>query len=253
MLHCTVCSYQRYNNLGLDELRTQLGQNFDRYRIRSLCQSGGSTSQPIFHSFQSAIPLDSIMIKYDFLTGRHQNDLFHRIWERTSITASKVNSELTIQDIVTKIWEPAFEECCRILESLKGRTMKLREIDDRFKRYDGPGKIRGHLENLYKGVELCFGRGQSSAACPGWIKSAVESMQQYWTLSRYAKAAQTILELRRRLELTGEFSIMETIATQVRKIRFTCMIILIILIQWMLSNNRFTCNFLPLIRRCLQP
>ena len=40
-------------------------------------------------------------------------------------------------------------------------------------------------------------------------------MQEYWTLSRYAKAAQTVLDLRARLGLTGEFSLMETIATQV--------------------------------------
>jgi hypothetical protein len=132
------------------------------------------------------------------------------------MTASKANPELSILDIVTKIWEPAFGECCRILESLKDRTMKLREIDDRFKGYNDPGKIMGHLENLYKGVELCFGRSQPSASRPGWIRSAVESMQQYWTLSRYAKAAKTILELKMKLELTGDFSIMETIATQVR-------------------------------------
>ena len=216
--------------VGLDELRTQLGQNFDRSRIRSLCQSGGSTSQLTFHNFKSAAPLDPIKIKYEFLTRLHQNDLFHRIWERTSMTAERVNSELTIPDIVTKIWEPAFEECCRILESLKGRTMKLREVDDQFKRYDEPGKIKIHLENLYKGVELCFGRGLPSAASLGWIRSAVESMQQYWTLSRYAKAAQTILELRKRLELTGEFSIMETIATQVRGSSLFDMIVLIRLV-----------------------
>ncbi len=202
-------------HVGLDELRTQLGQNFDHARIRSLCESHGSASQMTFHSFQSAAPLDPIKVKYDFLARHYQNDLFHRIWEHTSMAAAKV-TELTIQDIVTRIWKPAFEECCRILESLKGRTMKLREVDNRFKRYDDPGKIKSHLENLYKGIELCFGRSQPSASTPGWIRSAVESMQQYWTLSRYAKAAQTILELRKRLELTGEFSIMETIATQVR-------------------------------------
>lgn len=202
-------------HIGLDELRTQLGQNFDHARIRSLCESGGSTSHMTFCSFQSAAPLDPIKIKYDFLARHYQNDLFHRIWERTSINAAKV-TELTIQDIVTEIWEPAFEECCRILESLKGRTMKLHEVDDRFKRYSDLEKIKSHLENLYKGIELCFDRSQQSASSPGWIRSAVESMRQYWTLSRYAKAAQTVLELRRRLELTGEFSIMETIATQVR-------------------------------------
>ena len=202
-------------HVGLDELRGQLAQNFDHAQIKTLCESGGSQSRLTFHSFQSATPLDSIKIKYDFLARHHQNDLFHRIWEHTSIAASKLNPELTIQDIVTKIWEPTFQGCCRILESLRDRTMKLREVDDRFKRYDDPSKIKVHLENLYKGVELCYDRNVAATGL-GWIRSAVESMRQYWTLTRYAKAAQTILELRRRLELTGDFTIMETIATKVR-------------------------------------
>ena len=147
------------------------------------------------------------------------------------MTAAKSNPELSIQDIVTKIWEPAFQECCRILESLRGRTMKLCEVDNRFKCYDDPGKIKSHLENLYKGVELCLGHNQHSTSSPGWIRSAVESMQQYWTLSRYAKAAKTILELKERLELTGDFSIMETIATQVRDSLGDDLIIILIILS----------------------
>ena len=93
--------------------------------------------------------------------------------------------------------------------------MKLQEVDDRFHGYDSPSVIQSHLEKLHKGVELCCNR-VPPVRCPPWIRSAVERMQQYWTLSRYAKAAETVLELKRKLGLTGEFSLMETIARQVR-------------------------------------
>ena len=168
-----------------------------------------------FQCFKAAEPLDPIKIKYDFLSRHHQNDLFHRIWEQTSTRASRVNLELTIPDIASKIWEPAFKECCRILDSLQNCSIKLQEVDDLFVNYKGPQVIQDNLHKLHKGMELCCDR-RPPQVCPLWIRNAVERMQQYWTLSRYAKAAEMVLNLKKRLGLTGDFSQMETIATQVR-------------------------------------
>ena len=195
------------------ELNEELDQKFEPKQIKSLCVSKGP-SHLKNRCFVAAAPLDPIKLKYDFMVRHYQNDLFHRIWEHTSIRAARANPELTIQDIVTKIWNPAFEECCRILDSLSTCSMKLREVDDRFSRYNNSGTIKGHLEQLFKGVEICYDRKPPNW-CPPWIDSAVERMQQYWTLSRYAKAAQTVLELRDMLDLTGDFSLMETIAKKV--------------------------------------
>lgn len=194
-------------------MRDELDQDLDTAKLNSLCVSGGG-STITFKRFKSAIPLDPIKAMYDFMSRHHQNDIFHRIWDRTSIRASREATELTIQDIVTKIWDPAFKECQKILDSLQDSSMKLREVDDRFSSYDHSDAIQTHLYKLFKGVEVCCNRKQP-VTCPTWIKSAVQRMHEYWTLSRYAKAAQTVLDLRARLGLTGEFSLMETIATQV--------------------------------------
>ena len=199
--------------LGLQDLRDELDQNLDAAKLNSLCVSDGP-SKITFKHFRLAIPLDSIKSTYDFMSRHHQNDLFHRIWERTSIRAVREATELTIQDIVTKIWDPAFKECQRILDSLQDNSMKLQEVDDQFSSYDSPNVIQTHLHKLFKGVEVCCNRMQPQT-CPTWIRSAVQRMQEYWTLSRYAKAAQTVLDLRARLGLTGDFTQMETIATQV--------------------------------------
>ena len=152
------------------------------------------------------------------MVRHYKNDIFHRIWIHTSNQAFKANSELTISDIVTKIWNPAFEECCRLLDSLSNCSITLQEVDDRFLRFNNNiSMIKFHLEQLHRGVEECHNR-KLPPGCPPWIHSAVEHMQQYWTLSRYAKAAQTVLELRDMLNLTGDFSLMETIAKKVFKI-----------------------------------
>ena len=200
-------------------MRDELDQDLDTVKLNSLCVTDGA-GKITFLRFKSATPLDSIKAQYDFMSQHYQNDLFHRIWDLTSIRAAREAMELTIQDIVTKIWDPAFEESQRILDSLQNNSVKLREVDDRFSSYDDPDVIQSHLYELFKGVEVCCKRKEPQT-CPAWIESAVRRMQEYWILSRCAKAAQTVLDLRTRLGLTGEFSLMETIATRVCQISHT--------------------------------
>ena len=195
------------------ELVRELDQDFESKPIKSLCISTGPSNFDN-RCFQSAHPLDPIKMNYDFMVRHYQNDFFHRIWERTAIRAARATAELTIPDIVTRIWKPAFEECCQLLDSLNNCSITLREVDDRFLRYN-ISTLKLHLEQLHKGVEVCHGR-QPPPRCPPWIDAAVERMQQYWTLSRYAKAAETVLKLRDKLKLTGDFTLMETIAKKVR-------------------------------------
>ena len=205
-----------FNNfvlLGLDDLMKELQQDYGSKQIRSVCVSKGP-SHLVHHCFKTAAPLDPIMTLYDFMARHHPNDLFHRIWSAASWRAVKEKPDLTIKDIVTKIWNPAFKECCRVLDSLQDHSMKLKEVNDRFYQFDDGNMIIAHLEKLYKGVELCHRRSPPTKH-PSWIDSAVECMQQYWTLCRYAKAAQTVLQLKQKLELTGDFSLMETIAKKV--------------------------------------
>ena len=200
------------------ELVRELDQDFESKPIKSLCISTGP-SHVENHCFQSALPLDPIKVNYDFMVRHYQNDFFHRIWERTAIRAARASTAgLTIPDIVTRIWNPAFEECCQILDSLNNCSITLREVDDRFLRFNNNiSTLKFHLEQLHKGVEVCHDR-KPPPRCPLWIDTAVERMQQYWTLSRYAKAAQTVLKLRDKLKLTGDFALMETIAKKVHYI-----------------------------------
>ena len=196
------------------ELVQELDQDFESKPVKSLCVSRGP-SHVENHCFLAAFPLDPIKVKYDFMVRHYQNDFFHRIWEHTAIRVDRAGTGLTIPDIVTKIWNPAFEECCQILDSLSNCSITLREVDERFLRFNrNIGTIKFHLEQLHRGVEVCHNR-KPPPRCPPWIDSAVERMQQYWTLSRYAKAAQTVLKLRDELGLTGDFALMETIAKKV--------------------------------------
>ena len=127
--------------------------------------------------------------------------------------AEKMN--FTIQDIVDEIWRPAFKECEEtILEGLRDESIDLQAVDSYFKCYDSIETIESHLHRLFCGVELCHGRS-SPQTCPQWICEAVHRIHEYWTLSDYAAAAETILDLKDKLKLTGDFHVITTIAKKV--------------------------------------
>ena len=199
--------------VGIRELQNDLQHNFDTAKLNSLCVSDGG--RIMLQQFKSAAPLDPIKIKYDFISQHHHNDLFHRIWDHTSIRALRENAELTISDIVTKIWNPTVKECCRILDSLQASSMKLHEVDDLFGNYNGPCVIQDNLYTLLKGMELCCDR-EPPRECPIWITNAVEHMQKYWILCDRVKSARMVLDFQKRLGLTGNFCKMELIASLVR-------------------------------------
>ena len=199
---------------GLVDLKRQLEANYDSCPINTLCTADGS-SRFIYHRFQSAKPLEPIRMPFDFMQRLCQNDLFHRVWSNATRKAARRKDELTIQDIVDEIWRPAFKECeGTILGGMRDGSIKLQAVDSYFRCYANIETIEGHLYGLYKGVELCYGRTPSQT-CPPWIHEAVDRIHEYWTLSDYAAAAETVLELKDKLNLTGDFQVMTTIAKKV--------------------------------------
>lgn len=199
---------------GLDRLKQELKSDYDNIPVNRLCTADGP-SRFIYHRFHSARPLDPIRMYFDFMERRYKNDLFHRVWSDATRKASQRKDDLTIQDIVDEIWRPAFEECeVTILEGLRNESIELQAVDSYFKCYDNVEVIESHLHRLFNGVELCHGRDPPQT-CPHWICIAVQRIHDYWTLSDYAAAAETILDLKDKLKLTGDFHVITTIAEKV--------------------------------------
>ena len=201
-------------------MQDELKQDDDAKMLKSLCVFEGP-NQIKFRCFKSALPLDPIKVKYDFLSSHYKNDIFHRVWGDISMQIASKATKLTIPDIVTELWKPTFSKCCRILDSLKNSSMKLRKVDKWFGDYKNHAELETHIYNLFKGVEMCYDR-RPPQTCPHWIRSAVGRMLEYWKLYRYTKAAKTVLTLKTKLGLTGEFCKLEKIATQVRNCYLYC-------------------------------
>ena len=195
-------------------MKRELKSDYDSYPVNTLCTADGP-SRFMYHRFHSANSLEPIRMYFDFMERMYKNDLFHRVWSDATRKASHRKDELTIQDIVDEIWRPAFKECEEtILEGLRDESIDLQAVDSYFKCYDNIETIEGHLHRLFSGVELCHGRTPPQA-CPAWISVAVHRIHDYWSLSDYAAAAKTILDLKDKLKLTGDFRVITTIAEKV--------------------------------------
>ena len=163
---------------------------------------------------ESAAPLEPIMVKFRIMAGENNNDVFRKVWLKTLNSVRKCNTELTIEGIVHHLWEPAYEECVLLLNSIQARTILLSVVDQYFLLYDDENRIIAHLFSLYTGVEMCI-RNKKPTNHPRWLRVGVQLMLQYWKLCQYAKAAKVVLDVSEKLKVTGDFSLMKTLAAKV--------------------------------------
>lgn len=203
-------------SLGLSDLSTELSRDHLSMPIESLCciEPSTSNSSPQFVCFLPAQPLQPILNMYHLLSVVHWSDLFHEFWKSVLKTESKTNVPITFGDVVSKIWNPVFEQCCHLIDNVRTHEIKLSEVDIFFHHYQGCDAVFRHLYNLYSGLEACHGRSVQET---GWINSSVHLMEQYWALCGQAEVANIILDLKESLNLTGDFEIIKHVADQVTK------------------------------------
>jgi hypothetical protein len=146
------------------------------------------------------------------LSELHKSDLFKRMWVRMLKAEAKTKLTVTFSDVVVRVWKPVFQQCCRLLEGVRSCDIQLRDVDHFFRQYEGSGVISEHLHSLHAGVTAC---DTQTAVEPVWIHNSIGLMEQYWALCGQATAAKTILNLKKKLHLTGGFDVIEYVASQV--------------------------------------
>ena len=197
---------------GLEELKTEIMKDHKDRPIKDLCFTENDHDKVIFTLLHLALPLEDIPTKFDFMFSKHQSKLFEKIWDdHLKKTRRKSESELTIASIKTDIWDPSFHRCLTLLDSLRDRSIKLSEVDQYFREVRDRER---QISALCSGVEMCkdgrvIGDGRQ------WISTAVHLMDQYWSMCELAKAAEIVMDLKEKLKLSGDFSLIEGIVNQV--------------------------------------
>ena len=200
-----------FQSSGLPQLKEQLNRNFRQETLSSLYVREGTKIRVL--CFQSAGSLSAFADKFYLMSKKYLSDLFTVEWTAAMNVAVKnsTNSSLTLADIHSKVWDPAFRKCQSLLDELHDCSMKLACIDWRFREHERDLEMQ--LMNLFAGVNACLGEKRSEA----WIKRVVRRIYDYWHLSYCRKAATAFLQLRDTLNLQGNFRNVEILATEVRR------------------------------------
>lgn len=179
--------------------------------INTLCIKNGDKFK--FNCFRSAAPLEEIKIKFDVMFQQYPTEIFGRIWD--AHTRKALKSEIRIEDIKTQIWNPAYEECLNLLESVHDKTIELNRVDHYFKSLRDQRKREKELTQLHLAVTQCVSGRRTKPSQVSWVSKAVSIMEKYWSLHSLADAANIVMTLKDEFSLTGDFKLIKRLSEQV--------------------------------------
>lgn len=204
-----LCIYlNMYSGPDADQLQVGPLSVFLERPINSLCSTVDGRCH--VHCFPAAAPLEQCVSKFWTMSHDCGSDLFSDCWNDT-IANLKPKGSLALKDVVPKVWVPVFTHCEKLLQQLMDYTISLATVDQLFKDKTNITQI---IQQLNKSVEMC--RSGVEVKDFVWVEQVVERMEQFWELCRYEEAAQAILELRKALNITGSFDLVEKVACQVK-------------------------------------
>ena len=188
--------------LDFQLLHKELTVEVDTESICSLCYT--KDGDIMFNRFKSAIPLSKMLPKFALL---FPNDLFCQLW-REEIAAQK---SISVAVVSEQIWPNAYSRIQELMDSLHKRTIKLSTVDGYLAGYKSEADLDRIMRELHTALNGSLECGEDDK----WIPAVVENIAQYRTLKRYEKAAETFLSLKDKMNLTGDFKEVETLACKV--------------------------------------
>ena len=188
--------------LDFQLLHKELTVEVDTESICSLCYT--KDGDIMFNHFKTAIPLSEMLPKFALL---FPNNLFCQLW-REEIAAQK---SISVAVVSEQIWPNAYSRIQELMDSLHKRTIKLSTVDCYLAGFKSEADLDRIMRELRTALNGCLECGDDDK----WIPAVVENIAQYRTLKQYEKAAETFLSLKDKMNLTGDFKEVETLACKV--------------------------------------
>ena len=221
-----------YAFTGVSDAVNELHVNYDFFRMNTLCSRDESGVKVV--CFHRAHVLLSFAWKFNVFKVSHNSDLFLTVWSDTLRNVRQKNPELSIDDLELQVWAPTFHLCEKLLEQLHNLSMTLGDVDRVFHHYE-PRQLEDQLQLLHRGVCQCGGLNLRDH----WIPKAVKKLEDYRWLCGYREAANSFLQLRELLKLSGgDFTDVEQISKEVKlSLFFTAPVYLYALFALQISSS----------------
>ncbi|PKU43384.1 hypothetical protein llap_6310 [Limosa lapponica baueri] len=182
----------------------------------SITERGSFKDQTSVSTFsvngEKKIPQMHFLDKYsDMMKKIHilkESNYFQRLWKqkaeeiKATIPEDKI---LLIEDVQENIYKPAIADFQSTYLALKDFSITLGTVCSHFEKQLAN---ESQLTKEFTIMEMSEGKGSGRAA---WVDAAVEKIQNYLTLSTVVNTAKMIDELRKTLELNGNFQILNNL------------------------------------------
>ena len=145
-------------------------------------------------------------------------DIFTRFWDARLRELKEENRSLTMDDVFPVVWTPVFHQCEQLLVKLRNHSLSLSEVDTLFCGMEHDS-IAQTFKKLQMGVEWCQSRCEAKPDFK-WIHPVIFRIEKFRKLSKVTGAAQVLLNIKGALNLTGDFQLIEIIASKVRNTIF---------------------------------
>ena len=203
----------------------ELQRNFEEEKIK-LCVTSSSDGSCNVVCFPDARPLDPCLDNFYIISFDYSSDIFNRIWQERVDALYKTVVQISFNDVDVSLWRPALQSCISLLAKLNAGDMTLLDIDHQFKLiyFKKRDQLEQDLINLQHGVNAI----KHASSDSNWIRKVVVNIGQYWDLCEYREAAEAFIKIRDTLKLTGDFAIVERVASKVLIAAFNFMSFLLI-------------------------
>ena len=165
------------------------------------------SSQPVCIYFTvNDIPNELLECLY-VMGNKYRNDLFDSCWRNR---CKQCNYIFTFKEVHEKVCKFVLDECKNILKTLEQKTMTLENVDKYFQEPD----LESNLNKLCQGIQECLPDARILPA-KEWVHGVVVHIQNYKKINDCMNAATTVLELKKSMNLTGDFTVIDTLAQRV--------------------------------------
>ena len=187
----------------------EVNDDYSEVFINTICRETEQKTIELI-ILQSALPLMDVAEKFNTMHAKYPTDLFNTIWKEHVLVHK--DSNLSVEEIKDKIWEPTFSKCNELLNSIYDGSIKLADVDLYMKPLDE--NIATQLKRFCNAIGKCM-TSDSRGGNLQWIDERVKLMVEYWCLLDLAEAAKTVINFRNSHNLTGDFSLIEKLASKV--------------------------------------
>ena len=143
--------------------------------------------------------------------------LLQQFWKKNSEKALKMIEKreghkmflLSVDEVVELVWAPSNERLQSLQKRFLSGAISFEEIDNLF-------QIFKDSQDLAKEMRLLILKNESQVKAPeDKIKTRIEQIEQYYKLRNCIDAVWIILEFKERLDLHGDFQLVEDVRNQV--------------------------------------